>query len=202
MFFLSFCCLLVSPTPTPDKLQPRVSPYPIYISNITYSGEGCPSASESVEIAVIPGSGNIEITYTNLTARTGSAIPSRDNFVGCWVTFTLNYPAGKTFASYNSTLSGDINLSTPTLDAARWSTYKSTGHPVVSFETRWPLGYKGAYSVTDHVALGVDPGSCPKRTQAWFELETHVGVPYIREGYGQIDALKQVLVFNWAKCQV
>jgi len=155
-----------------------------------------------VEIAIIPGSGNVEITYTNLTALSGSAIPSRDNLVGCVVAFTLNYAAGMTFASYDSTISGDINLVTPTLDAARWSTYQSTGQPVVPFETRWPPGFDGAFSVTDHVALGVDPGSCPKRTQTWFEMETKVGVLYIREGYGVIDALKQVLVFNWAKCPV
>ena len=202
--FLSFCCLLVSSTPTPNKLQPLVPrvetpSHSVYINNITYNGNGCLSGSGSVKMAIIPGSENAEITYTSHVARTGSAIPSRDNIVGCSVAFTLNYPRGKTFASYASTVSGDITLA-PTVDASRGSTYKSTGQQEVSFRSSWPLGYNGGYSVTDQVALVVDPNSCPETTQTWFELGTTVGLPYSREAYGQINVLKQVLVFDWDAC--
>ena len=206
IIFLSFCCLLVSSTPTRDKLESLAlrsesSSDSIYITNITYNGYGCLPDSQSVEIVVIPGSGNVEITFTKLTALTGSAIPSRDNIVYCGVNFNLNYPAGKTFLSYDSIVSGDISLA-PTLDASRSSTYKSTGQQEVSFGSAWPLGYKDVFSVTDQVELGVDPSSCPTRTQTWFELSTTVGLPYSREAYGQIHVLKQVLVFNWTECSV
>lgn len=152
-----------------------------------------------MKFAVIPGSESVEITYTNHVARTGSAIPSRDNIVYCGVTFTLNYPRGKTFGSYNSIVSGDITLA-PTLDASRGSKYRSTGQQEVSFASAWPLGYNGGYSETDQVALVVDPNSCPETTQTWFELETTVGLPYSREAYGQINVLKQVLAFEWDAC--